>query len=305
MPEPTPAAERGPSLALAERAESSTGHDPVRSCLASPSRVSASFLHRALHPAGRWARCVRAACLVAGSWATFGLPLSVALAQTPVSGAIEADARWAVAGSPYVVSRHVDVRNRTTLTVGPGVERRMAPSASLAVHDAALQALGTAEAPIVVRSERAARGTATAGDYGVVLFAAGSLSSRLEHVSIQHGSGVVVQRAGPTFNYVDSRDQRDAAITVDLATSLKRVGNRASGNDLNGIAVPADDTTRSVSWGFRGLPNVVQAGVVPVRVSPGAAPITPRTVERGQAVTVTVDGERLGTLDIGPDVRIV
>ncbi|MFH1680373.1 MAG: right-handed parallel beta-helix repeat-containing protein [Candidatus Eisenbacteria bacterium] len=50
---------------------------------------------------------------------------------TDVCGPIEADETWSLAGSPYVVTCDVVVRNDATLTVEPGVEVRFDPGTKL------------------------------------------------------------------------------------------------------------------------------------------------------------------------------
>src|SRR5712671_6563102 len=44
-----------------------------------------------------------------------------ALAQTAVSGAITADTRWTLDGSPYLVSGNLVIQNGATLTIDAGV----------------------------------------------------------------------------------------------------------------------------------------------------------------------------------------
>lgn len=221
---------------------------------------------------------------------------SLAQAQTPVSGAISANTRWTLAGSPYVVNDNLYIQGGATLTIDPGVVVSMGNAVRLQVVSGAVIALGTASQPIVVQSDKARQGqTPAAGDWGPWLFSAGTLpTSRLEHVKLQHGKGMVIESASPVLNQVEWVAHQGAALTVDLQSSPSGVGLKASGCDLNGIAVPAGDLTGSVKWSLRGIPYVVSTGRLSVGASPALSAVSPASVERGQTVTLTVNGARLG-----------
>lgn len=222
------------------------------------------------------------------------LPLA-ASAQTAVSGAIGGDTRWSAADSPYLLSGEVVVQGGATLSIDPGVTVYMAVGARLTVQAGTVRAIGTAALPIRVLSDKTRQAQAAApGDWDQWVFGSGTTSNtRLEQVVFEHGKGLAIRGAAPVLNYVDIRNQQGAAITVDLAASPSGVGNRASGNALNGIAVPAGDVTGSVRWGLRGIPYVITAGSVSVGASPSLSSVSPATVEQGQTVTLTVNGSRL------------
>lgn len=222
------------------------------------------------------------------------LPLA-ASAQTAVSGAIGGDTRWTASDSPYLLSGEVAVQGGATLSIDPGVTVYMAAGARLTVQSGAVRAIGTAALPIRVLSDKTRQGQAGApGDWDQWVFGSGTTTNtRLEQMVFEHGKGLAIRGAAPVLNYVDIRNQQGAAITVDLAASPSGVGNRASGNALNGIAVPAGDVTGSVRWGLRGIPYVITAGAVSVGASPSLSGVSPATVEQGQTVTLTVNGTRL------------
>jgi hypothetical protein len=224
-----------------------------------------------------------------------GLLTGLAHAQTVASGAIAADTRWSLANSPYLVSADIVVQGGATLTIDAGVLVSMAPGTRLTLQSGTVRALGTAANPIRVLSERARLGqAAAAGDWDQWIFSPGThTNTRLDHVQFEHGKGLLVQGSAPVLNNLDIRNQQGAAITIDLAASPTGVGNRASGNGLNGIAVPAGAITGSTRWGMRGIPYVVTAGTVSVGSSPSVLSVTPSTVEQGQTVTLTVSGARL------------
>ncbi|WP_177200953.1 IPT/TIG domain-containing protein [Roseateles sp. YR242] len=221
----------------------------------------------------------------------------LAQAQTAVSGAVSANTRWSVSGSPYVVSGDVSVQGGALLTIDAGVTVYMAAGARLTVAAGGVQAIGTAEQPIQVLSDKRRQGAAAApGDWDQWVFTSGTVNTRLERVTFMHGKGLRVEGSAPVFNYLDIQHQQGPAIAVDLAASPSGVGNRASSNVINGIAVPAGDVVGTVKWALRGIPYVVSAGSVSVGASPTLSGVSPATLEQGQTVTVTVNGTRLGGL---------
>lgn len=248
----------------------------------------------ALPPGVRPARLSRLLRLVVVAWLLLGA--LAANAQTAVSGDITASTHWTVAGGPYLLSGNVAIRSGAVLVIDAGTEIDMAPNAGLTVEAGSIKAFGTADQPITVRSANDREGTGAPGDFQPWTFASGTTDTRLDHVLFEHGSGLVVQGAAPVFNYLDIRNNRGAAISIDLAASPTGVGNQASGNGLNGIAVPAGDIAGNVTWGLLGIPYVVQSGTVSVGRSPQVTAIGPRKVERGQTLTLAVDGVRLDGL---------
>ncbi|WKB55283.1 IPT/TIG domain-containing protein [Eleftheria terrae] len=217
-----------------------------------------------------------------------------AAAQTRVSGAIQVHTRWSLEGSPYLLEGPVSVQGGATLSIDAGVVLYMGAGSQLEVQAGAVRATGTAAAPIRVLSDKTRLGQPAApGDWGQWVFTSGASASRLDHVVFEHGRGLVVLGASPVFNHLAIRHQQGAAITVDLAASPSGIGNQASDNSLNGIAVPAGDITGTVKWGLRGIPYVVASGTVSVGASPVISGISPASVEQGQTVTLSVSGSRL------------
>lgn len=220
-----------------------------------------------------------------------------AQAQTSVSGSIAANTRWTQGSSPYVLSGDVTVQGGAVLTIDAGVTVYMTSGASLTVQSGGIQAIGSSTIPIRVLSDKTRQGVPAApGDWNQWVFASGTTSTRLEHMHFEHGKGLLVNGSAPTFNYLDIRNQQGAAISIDLAASPTGVGNRASGNTINGVAVPAGDVAGSVRWGLRGIPYVVNSGVVSVGASPVLNSVSPTTVEQGQTLTLTLNGARLDGL---------
>jgi hypothetical protein len=218
---------------------------------------------------------------------------ATAQAQTAVNGTVLGDTRWSLSGSPYVLSGEVLVPSGVTLTIEAGVVVSMAANAKFTVQSGAVQALGTAAQPIQVISDKTRLGQVGApGDWDQWVFK-DTTTTRLEHMRFEHGKGLSVVKASPVLNNLDIRNQLGAAIRIDLQSSPVGVGNRASGNSLNAIAVPAGDITGSVRWGVRGIPYVVSAATVSVGASPSITSVTPTSVEQGQSVNFTLNGTRL------------
>ncbi len=66
-----------------------------------------------------------------------------AVAATPVSGIIDSDTTWTLAGSPYIITGSVLVMEGATLTIDPEVEVRFDGSYRLQI-EGQLIAIGTA-----------------------------------------------------------------------------------------------------------------------------------------------------------------
>jgi hypothetical protein len=222
------------------------------------------------------------------------LSASQAWAQTSVSGAIAGDTTWTLSGSPYLISGGVTIQNGAVLAIDAGVTAYMGSGASVSVQAGAIKAQGTASNPIRVLSDKTRLGAPAApGDWDRWIFGPGTVNTRLEHVLFEHGKGLAVNGSAPVFNYLELRNHQGAAITVDLAASPAGVGNEASGNTLNGIAVPAGDITGSVNWALRGIPYVVATGAVSVGSSPAISAVGPNTLQQGDTITVDITGSRL------------
>ena len=118
---------------------------------------------------------------------------SSALGQTTVgqeTAVITSDTTWGLAGSPYTLTRDVEVRSQATLTIEPGVEIRFEPvdaaatnnvnGVELVVHGS-LQALGTEQDPILFTGQDL---PGPADHATGVIFAPGARGSDLRHINI-------------------------------------------------------------------------------------------------------------------------
>jgi len=222
----------------------------------------------------------------------------VASAQTSAGGSISADTVWHAAQSPYVVTSDLLVQNGATLTIEAGTTVYMGADTRFTVQSGALKAIGTAQAPIRLTSQKLQNSQAPLpGDWQQLTFGAGITSTtRLEYVQIEYGKGIVVAGASPIFNNLTIVNNLGAAITADLAASPSGAGNQASGNGSDAIVLPAGDISGSVTWGLRGIPYLVASGNVSVGASPKVLSISPGSLQRGETQTVTLSGSRLSGL---------
>ena len=245
--------------------------------------------------------CLSKAFQLTSRWLAFLVVclLSVpATAQTIVQGAIAVDTQWQPESGPYVLRGDVVVQSGATLRIAAGTQLFMDSGSGLRVQAGSVRAQGTADSPIQVRSERSRAGLAAQpGDWGQWHFTAGTVNTLLEHMVFSHGRGIVIHGSSPVLNYVSVENQAGAAISIDLEASPSGIGNTATGNTLNGIAVPSGDVTGSVSWGLRGIPYVIGHGYVSVGVSPIITSISPSEIQQGETAIYTFRGSRLAGLD--------
>jgi hypothetical protein len=222
-------------------------------------------------------------------------------AATGVSGAITANTTWTLALSPYQVTADISIVNGATLSIEPGVVVYLDAGKNLTVSNGALSALGTAGQPIVFTSTLDITGGIPAlGDWGQIYFLNGTNDSAtlIEHARIRYGHGIDIQAASPTLNYLQINQNLGSAISIDLNSSPKGVGNQATGNSLNGISVPAGDLTSTVTWGVKGIPYVVSSGTVSVGASPTITAVTPTEIQQSLAVDAVISGSRLSGADV-------
>ncbi len=210
------------------------------------------------------------------------LLVSPAWAQTTLSGTISSQTVLRASQSPYLMQGDVVLDGDATLTIEPGVTLRMAPGASFLLRKGALQAVGTPDKPILITSAAA---TPAPGDWRQWRMTAGTRSAQtlLDHVTIEYGSGVVIENAAPSINNTAFNHHSGPAIGVDLASSPAGKGNSAKGNSLNAIAVPSGTIRSQVIWGMVGIPYLVQQGLIqigqaPLSIEPARLRLSPGVV---------------------------
>ncbi|MEA5115194.1 MAG: hypothetical protein VB050_14330 [Geobacteraceae bacterium] len=128
---------------------------------------------------------------------------SAALADTTVSGNIQTDTTWTLAGSPYIVNSTVYVYGTTTtpvtLTIEPGVVVKFGTSGSLQIgystNKGALVAQGTAANRITFTR------SGTSGNWGGISFQDGTVDETtiIENADISYGSTKYFTSASPVI----------------------------------------------------------------------------------------------------------
>lgn len=235
-----------------------------------------------------------------------------------VTGSLAADTVWSVSQSPITVQGHVTLDQDATLTIEPGVQVRMAPSASFTLQRGAVRALGTPAQPIVITSAQA---VPAPGDWGIWRFTEGTRSpqTRWDHVRVEYGSGIAIEKSSPALNHVAVLHHRGPAIRMDLASSPAGVGLRAQGNTLNAVVVPAGVIAGQVAWALVGIPYLVEQGLVEIgqaqmAIEPAELNLAPssrwpmRLVLRqpapagGRVVTLSSSGS--ASIDVPPSVTL-
>lgn len=209
-----------------------------------------------------WAAVVYGLCALG-----FAVPMPVQ--AITVAGDVTVNTVWSAAQSPVVLQGQVTLDQDATLTIEPGVQVRMDPSSSFTLKKGAVRALGTQSQPIVITSSKA---DPAPGDWGVWRFTEGTRGAQTiwDHVRVEYGSGILIERSSPTLNNVAVRYHAGPAIRVDLESSPVGQGLSAEGNTLNGVLVPPGVIAGQVSWALVGIPYFVERGLVEV----GTAQVT-------------------------------
>jgi hypothetical protein len=199
-----------------------------------------------------------------------GLIAHAAFAQTMVAGDISVDTTWTIARSPYEVTGPVRVMAGALLTIEPGVVVRFhSGEALLQIEQGALRAVGTPTQRIVLTSVNEVPGqTPAPGDWSGVQFMPNTddARTRLRYVDVRYGRGIQIQQASPRLDDLSLQANLGAAITLDLVSSPLGRGLVASGNTLNGIAVPEGRIAGSTRWGLVGIPYVLASGALEIGV---------------------------------------
>jgi len=204
---------------------------------------------------------------------------------------------------PYIIQTDLNVPQAEILTIGPGVNLKLARNASLHVSGV-LQAVGSESQPIVFTSDKddsalgdsnndAQRSSPNAGDWGCVFFADASDDTRctMSWVALRHGG-----RDGLQFS------SRIGGIRLDNASPvLEHIAFEDC--EVNAVEIPEGDW-RTDTWDNTGVVYFVSGDLrVPagetLTVAPGVMikVVDPVTVQTPPEITIEGDlrmGDALG-----------
>lgn len=205
-------------------------------------------------------------------------------------GQIGEDTHWTLSESPVIVSTTVTVVSGAQLRIDPGVTVAFSSGASLEIRSGSLFARGLVENPVQFISLGELEGQQPAsGDWGSIIFGPGtdSSSTLVEYAVVRHGHGIQVLGSAPQLNYLNLMHNAGAAIDLDLSASPHGVGLSAYDNAINGIRVPPGQIAGDVIWALRGIPYVLEEGLI--RVGRPAYSLLPQALSVTSGVTVELE----------------
>jgi trimeric autotransporter adhesin len=201
------------------------------------------------------------------------------VAAFAVGGQIDEDTHWTVSDSPLIVESTLSVTSGAQLRIDPGVIVAFSQGASLEVIAGSLYARGLPDDPVLFISRKEFDGQqASPGDWGSIILGPGTLSAAtlIEHAQIRHGHGIQVRGSAPQFHHLHLAHNAGAAIDLDLAASPHGADLSASDNAIDGIRVSAGQIIDDVVWALRGIPYVLETGLI--RVGRPAYSLLPQTL---------------------------
>ena len=159
---------------------------------------------------------------------------SGALAATNVGGNITTDTTWTLAGSPYIVTSSINAYSTSApvLTIEPGVTVKFNQNTGITVgynngytaFPGALNAVGTAESPIVFTSNQA---TPTPGYWSGITFNNETVdaSTVLDYVTVEYGGGngsgnLYLTSASPTIKNCTIRKSSTSGISAASSSAI-------------------------------------------------------------------------------------
>lgn len=114
--------------------------------------------------------------------------LTVAHAQTNVSGGIYTNTTWTLANSPYIVVDTVVVFPGVKLTIQPGVIVKVADNIRIEIRQSSLIAVGTSSDSITFTSNNI---SPTAGIWDALFFNGGNLTSKFKYCNFLYANNAI------------------------------------------------------------------------------------------------------------------
>jgi hypothetical protein len=185
----------------------------------------------------------RVATVIDGAQGQYSTPVQVTTGEAgPKVATLDADItanRTLYADTTYTISGFVHVANGATLTIQPGTlilgDYEVVGSSLFVLRGAKIDAQGTALAPIVFTSERAA-GQRQAGDWGGLILVGNGIINRANPVILE-GSGTNAQNH--EVNYAGGNDNADDSGTLRYVRVEFAGYGPAQDQELNGLTMAA------------------------------------------------------------------
>ena len=148
-------------------------------------------------------------------------------AQTYVHDHVTARTTWRAADGPYIVTNQIELLNRATLTIEPGVEVRFEPNTQLKISNGRLIARGTATDQIHFTrdGEDPWNGLGFGGDAIDATFDAGGTYTGgciLEYATVDgaQGAGIWTDNAAPYLSHVTVRNTLGRGLSLRYADGI-------------------------------------------------------------------------------------
>ncbi|HJS46409.1 MAG TPA: fibronectin type III domain-containing protein [Gemmatimonadales bacterium] len=194
----------------------------------------------------------RVAAVVDGTQGTFSTPIEVVVGAGPKVAIVDEDItadRTFFADSTYVLTGFIHVANGATLFIQPGTtiqgDFEVVGSSLFVLRGSRIEAAGTAEAPIVFTSERAA-GQRLAGDWGGLIIVGDGIINRtgpiiLEGTGTNTNNNYPVDYAGGDNNADDSGTLRYVRVEFGGYGPLQDA-------ELNGLTMAAVGSGTTIKY---------------------------------------------------------
>ena len=194
----------------------------------------------------------RVAAVVDGTQGTFSTPIEVVVGAGPKVAIVDEDItadRTFFADSTYVLTGFIHVANGATLFIQPGTtiqgDFEVVGSSLFVLRGSRIEAAGTAEAPIVFTSERAA-GQRLAGDWGGLIIVGDGIINRtgpiiLEGTGTNTNNNYPVDYAGGDNNADDSGTLRYVRVEFGGYGPLQDA-------ELNGLTMAAVGSGTTIEY---------------------------------------------------------